>query len=103
MGVSPRLGLEAFAVAEDVSGVLTGYLGNGLYTCAGILLVWVGAHELPRWLVTLSAPVWAAGLALSAAAITPSPTGQFWSTAVLMPSFVLWTALMGRWLSRCAS
>src|SRR3954454_3552382 len=34
MGVAPRLGPEPFAVAEQVAGVLTGYVANGLYTLA---------------------------------------------------------------------
>src|SRR5262249_36021703 len=30
-------------------GPLTGYVGNGLYTVAGVLLLWSGARGLPRW------------------------------------------------------
>jgi hypothetical protein len=103
MGVAPRLGPEAFAVAEQVAGVLTGYVANGLYTLAGLLLVWAGARELPRYLVATSLPVWAAGLALSAASLAGSGDGQFWSVAMLMPAFIGWTLLMGRWLSSRAS
>jgi hypothetical protein len=103
MGVAPRLGPEAFVVAEAVTGVLTGYVGNGLYTVAGILLVWAGAAELPAYLVALSLPVWAAGLGLSAASLAHAPGGQFWSVALLMPAFVIWTLLMGRWLDAGAS
>jgi hypothetical protein len=103
MGVAPRLGPEPFGVAEAVAGLLTGYVANGLYTVAGMLLVWAGAAELPACLVALSLPVWAAGLGLCAASLAASPGGQFWSVAVLMPSFVLWTLLMGRWLSARAS
>jgi hypothetical protein len=89
MGVAPRLGPEAFVVAEAVAGVLTGYVANGLYTVAGMLLVWAGAAELPASLVLASLADW--------------PGGQFWSVAVLMPAFVVWTLLMGRWLSARAS
>src|SRR5579883_2099357 len=56
MAVAPRLGPEAFVVAEAVAGVLTGYVANGLYTVAGLLLVWAGARELPCYLVALSLP-----------------------------------------------
>ncbi|HLH22267.1 MAG TPA: hypothetical protein VK066_07075 [Chloroflexota bacterium] len=103
MAVAPRLGPEAFVVAEAVAGVLTGYVANGLYTVAGLLLVWAGARELPCYLVALSLPVWAAGFGLSAASLVGSPDGQFWSVAVLMPAFIGWTLLMGRWLSARAS
>jgi hypothetical protein len=103
MGVAPRLGPEAFVVAETVTGVLTGYVANGLYTLAGMLLVWAGAAEMPRYLVAASLPVWAAGLGLCAASLAGSPAGQFGSVAVLMPTFVGWTLLLGRWLSARAS
>lgn len=103
MGVAPRLGEGTFETVEAVVGVLTGYLGNGLYTVAGLLLTWAGAAEIPRPLLVLAGGVWAAGLALSAATLAHSATGQLWSTALLMPLFVLWSGLMGRWLSRRGS
>src|SRR5205823_7486235 len=53
MGVLPGLGADAFAAVETAAGTLTGYLGNGLYTVAGLLLTWAGLGELPRYLVAL--------------------------------------------------
>jgi hypothetical protein len=103
MGVAPRLNVETFALLEQVVGVLTGYLGNGLYTLAGILLVWAGSAEIPRGLVLLSLLPWIAGVGLSVASLLQFASGQFWSTALLMPAFILWTALMGRWLAVRAS
>ena len=103
IGFAPHLDPPAFASFEPVAGLLTGYVGNGLYTLAGALLTWVGAAELPRRLVALSLPVWLAGAALSAATLAGSSLGQFVSTAILMPAFVLWSALVGRWLARPVS
>ena len=103
MGVVPELRGNQFRVAEMVGGILTGYLGNGLYTVAGILLTWSGARDLPRSVLILAVPVWGAGLCLSASSLMHSADGQLWSTAVLMPLFVLWSLLVGRWLSRLAS
>jgi hypothetical protein len=103
MGVVPELRGDEFRAAEIAGGILTGYLGNGLYTVAGILLTWSGARELPRSLLGLAIPTWGAGLCLSASSLMHSADGQLWSTAVLMPLFVLWAALVGRWLSRRAS
>ena len=103
VGLVPHLDPTAFATFEPVAGMLTGYVGNGLYTVAGALLTWAGAAELPRHLVALSVPVWLAGIGLSAATLGGSAAGQFVSTAILMPSFVLWSALVGRWLGRRAS
>ncbi len=98
MGLAPRLGVEGFGLAEAAAGLLTGYVGNGLYTVAGALLTWAGAPNLPKYLVALAIPVWLAGSALAAATLLDSVGGQFWSTAVLMPTFVVWTALTRRWL-----
>ena len=103
MGLAPRLDPQGFAVAEAVTGVLTGYVANGLYTVAGMLLVWAGAPALPRHLLLLSVPVWAAGVGLSAASLAGSTTGQFWSVALLMPAFIVWSGLMGQWLTTRAS
>jgi hypothetical protein len=103
MGIVPSLEGSAFVAAELAMSVLSGYVGNGMYTLAGALLVWVGWRMLPWYLVALSLPVWLGGIALSAAALVHSSAGQFWSTAILMPSFVIWSSLMGRWLSRHAS
>jgi hypothetical protein len=101
--VSPSLRANNYAVAESIAIALTGYLGNGLYAVGGILLTWAGWRELPPMLRWLGAAVWAAALWLSAATLASSNTGQFASAAVLMPLFVLWAALTGRWLSGRAS
>lgn len=98
MGVQPLLEPAGFALAEAASGVLTGYLGNGLYTVAGALLTWAGWRVIPAALRWLGVLVWALGTGLSAASIVHSASGQFWSTALLMPAFVIWVAGMGRWL-----
>jgi hypothetical protein len=103
MGVAPAVEPRDFLLVESMYGVLTGYLANGLYTVAGILLTWAGARALPREVLALGVPVWGAGLWLSVASLTHSAAGQLWSTAVLMPLFVLWAALVGRWLKRSGS
>lgn len=103
MDVAPRLDEAGFRVAEAVAGILTGYLANGLYTVGGILVTWAGARQLPRSVVALAVPVWGAGLCLAAFSLIHSSLGQFWSTAVLMPLFILWAALVGRWLARRGS
>ena len=102
MIVAPALGPEAFAVAEKTAGALTGFLGNGLYTIGGVLLTTAGAGELPRRLVGLAAAVWIAGASLAASSLAESPAGQFWTTAALMPLFVVWAVLVGRWLNRAS-
>ncbi|HYF11381.1 MAG TPA: hypothetical protein VEC09_03685 [Actinomycetota bacterium] len=101
--VAPGFRGEIFALGESIAIGLTAFLGNGLYAVAGILLTLAGRRELPQSLLALAAAVWGSALWLSAAALVSSETGQFASAAVLIPLFVLWAALTGRWLSTRAS
>ena len=101
--VSPGLEEETYAAVESVAIALTGYLGNGLYAVGGILLTWAGRRDLPPGLLWLAATVWTAALWLSVATLVSSAAGQFASAAVLMPLFVLWAGMTGRWLSARAS
>jgi len=103
MGLAPVSDELELPIIEAASGLLTGYVGNGLYTVAGILLTWAGASELPRRLLLLSVPVWGSGLFLSAASLIAWEAGQFWGIAMLMPLFVIWSFLVGRWLRRLES
>ena len=88
-----------FLTYERVAVLLTGYLGNGLYTIAGIMLTWAGRKALPRWLLRLSIPLWGAGLFLSFSSTSPG-SGPGVATAILMPLFVVWAFGVGRWLAR---
>lgn len=96
MGVLPGMGREGFGVGEVYASVMTGYLGNGLYAVAGVMLTIAGRREMPRAVSTLAWLVWADAGWLSAAALTHSASGMFWSTAVLEPVFVAWTVLLAR-------
>jgi len=98
MIVSPGADATTFALIEKIAFALTGYLGNGLYTLAGIALTIAGARELPRGLLVLGGLAWTAGLALSASTLAGWTDGQFASTAALMPLFIAWAVLVGRWL-----
>jgi hypothetical protein len=89
--------LHDLSLAQSEALLLTGYVGNGLYTAAGILLTAAGRKELPTGLLALAGLVWAAGLWLSAATLLGSSSGEAASTGILMASFVLWAALLGRW------
>lgn len=100
--VSPGLRGETYAVVESIAVALTGYLGNGLYAVGGILLTVAGRRDLPPMLLWLAAAVWTVALWLSVATLVSSNAGQFASAAALMPLFVLWAALTGRWLSRAS-
>lgn len=103
MGLAADLGAQDFSRLERVVGLLTGYLGNGLYTMGGLLLTIAGWRQLPVSLQTMALVVWGAGGVLSGATLFESAAVQFWSTAILMPSVVLWCAGIGRWLERPSS
>ena len=98
--LAPGLDVPSFTLLESGVTVLTAYIGNGLYTVGGILLTWVGVGTLPRPLLWVAALAWIGGIGLSVSTLLQSSDGQFVSTALLMPAFVLWAALTGRWLSR---
>jgi hypothetical protein len=94
LGVIPRASTLTFADFERAADMLTGYLGNGLYTVAGILVTWIGRQRLPAGLLALGAGVWTCGLWLSAATLAGARGGQFLSAGLLMPLFVTWSGLL---------
>src|SRR5437870_2296897 len=57
MAVPPAFDERGFEAAEVAAGVLTGYLANGLYTAAGLLLTWAGARQLAWPILLVSVPV----------------------------------------------
>ena len=101
-GLAADLAAETYLMvrpdAVRLLAPLTGYLGNGGYTVAGILLLSACARGMPRWLIALGALTFAAGIALSAASLAQSETAETITTAALMPLFILWSFAMGRWL-----
>jgi hypothetical protein len=103
MGLEPSLSPSAFAVAERATLLLTGYLGNGLYTLAGAMLTWCLRRILPRWLVAVAIALWAAGFALSLMTLIDSTAGEVVTTGMVMVLFVVWAGLVGRWAQRSAS
>ena len=103
MGLEPSLSPSAFAVAERATLLLTGYVGNGLYTLAGAMLTWCLRRALPRWLVAGAIALWAAGFALSLMTLIDSTAGEVVTTVMVMVLFVGWAGLVGRWAQQRAS
>lgn len=96
----PEVGPDAFVLLDRSATWLTAYVANGLYSLAGLVLVWVGARDLPRPLLFLSAGVWLGGGLMCLATASGSAVGLVAANALLMPLLVVWTALVGRWLQR---
>lgn len=107
MGVLPELG--SYLVARDyeqwerASELLMGYAGNGLYTLATALLVWIGARRLPAWATWAGVVAVIGGCGLSFTvlrdALGPSLAG-LWSLGLLCAGFGPW--LGGAWLDALA-
>ncbi|HTF57557.1 MAG TPA: hypothetical protein VK661_10020 [Planctomycetota bacterium] len=76
-----------------VAGLLTGGVGNGLYTVAGIVLTL--ATPMGGLLRGITWAVWASGAALTAGAIAGSVTAMSISTAALLTLFCPWCAWLG--------
>jgi hypothetical protein len=87
---------------EEISSlgeILTGGAANGLYTLAGVLLT-LESGPLPRGLRIWTWTTWAAGFALSAAAVARSAAGEVAASALLIALFCPWVLVMGRHLRR---
>lgn len=85
------------AAIEQWALVLSGLVGHGLETLAGILIVW-GAWQsdrLPHWLVITSLPLWLSGGVLCGAILAGSGAAVFSSTVALVVSAVAWYTLVG--------
>ena len=77
--------------------LLTGAAANGLYTAAGIILT-LGTPALRGWRRVLTWSVWAAGIALTAAALAGSTVGMIVATGTLMTLFCPWVLVVWRTL-----
>jgi hypothetical protein len=103
MGLQPTATAQLFPVLERATLLLTGYLGNGLYSVCGGLLTWSLRAMLPRRLVLLAVPLWGAGLILSMVTMLDWIAGEIVVTGIVMTLFVLWTLLVGMWARTSAS
>jgi hypothetical protein len=72
--------------------VLTGYVANGLYTGATLVLCWTTRRAYPPATVAAGLLTCVAGVALSAAALVESVAGMYWANVALLPSLLVWLA-----------
>jgi hypothetical protein len=102
IGVLPRLAYQAhqasstnaaaelFLALHRVAVMLSGYVGNGLYSVTAMLLAWSARHAYPAWVSSIGIAVGVFGIALSAATLLDSVAGMFWINVFLVPSILLW-------------
>jgi len=69
--------------------LLSGFLANGLYTAAAVLLTWSARRAYPRWVLAAAMGVGVSGIWLSTAALIDSMTGMLWSSMALAPCVVV--------------
>ena len=81
---------SAFLVLDRTAVVLTGYLANGLYTCAALLLIASTRPAYPRWVWMAGLGAGASGLALSGVSLAHSVAGMYWANMALVPCLILW-------------
>src|SRR5262245_21721158 len=81
-----------FFSRHHLAVLLTGFLANGLYTAAAVLLCWFARRAYPLWTLAAGLGVGVSGTWLTAAALIGSTAGMFWSNVVLIPCIALWLA-----------
>jgi hypothetical protein len=81
-----------------ITSVLTGGLGNGLYTIAGAVLT-LATPGLKGWFLAWTWAIWAAGFGLSAFTFAGNFIGVAICSGVLFMLFCPWAVVMGRKLA----
>jgi len=89
-GLAVPEALPTFFFTHRCAVLLTGFLANGLYTAAAVILCWSARRAYPRWTLAAGLGVGASGTCLSASALLASSAGMFWSNVALIPCIVLW-------------
>jgi hypothetical protein len=99
IGVLPSLARQAFSANaapelflafHRVAVMLSGYVANGLYSVATLILVTRARHFHPVWITVIGEAVGVFGIALSVAALMDSASGMFWTNVLLVPSILIW-------------
>lgn len=91
-----------FLLWQRSAVMLTGYVANGLYSGAILVLWWITRSAYGPLAVAAGLALCLAGFALSAAALVSSVAGMFWANVVLLPSLVVWLVAVARDASRRA-
>lgn len=83
---------ELLTTLDRTAVVLTGYLANGLYSIAALLLTCSTVRSYAAWIWISGFAVAASGLSLSATALMGSVAGMIYSNIILVPCILLWQA-----------
>jgi small multidrug resistance pump len=89
---------QDFATVAPATSVLTGGIGNGLYTIAGAVLT-LATRGLKGWFLVWTWAIWAAGFGLSVFTFAGNFVGVAVCSGVLFTLFCPWAVVMGRKLA----
>jgi hypothetical protein len=85
-------GVDLFVALHRTAVMLSGYVANGLYSLAALILAWSARRVYPLGVSFAGIATACAGFALSAAALVDSAAGMFWTNVFLIPFLLLWLA-----------
>jgi hypothetical protein len=81
-----------FLLVHRAAAMLSGFVANGLYTFAAILLAWSARRHYPPWVLAAALVVGVLGVALSASVLAESVFGMFFANVALVPAILVWQA-----------
>lgn len=87
---SPPLSL--FLSLHRIDVMLSGYVANGLYSFAAMILAVVTRRHFPPWVPLIAVAAGLFGVALSVACLFESVAGMFWCNVILVPLLWIWLA-----------
>ena len=92
IGALPQIATRAdlFVTLDRVAVLMSGFVANGLYSASALILAWTARRVYPPALCLAGIATGLSGFALSAAAVTNSIGGMFWTNVLLLPCLLLW-------------
>jgi hypothetical protein len=87
-----NVGIDLFVSLHRTAVMLSGYVGNGLYSMSALILVWSTRRFYAVWLWSIGLGVGTVGLILSIAVLFDSVAGMFWTNVLLLPTLLVWLA-----------
>jgi hypothetical protein len=89
----PSVAATAYAPLHRSAVLLSGFVGNTLYSLSALFLARSAREAYPRYTTIAGYAVGAVGMALSVSVVIDSATGMLWTNALLLPILLLWLTL----------
>jgi len=85
-------GIHLFNTVDRAAVMMSGCIGNGMYSLSALILAWRTRHIYPKWVCSAGIAAGCFGLALSVAALMNSVPGMLWTNVFLVPCILSWLA-----------